>query len=96
MNISAVQLMRNDVKVEAWTLREVKAENMSAESRFLLGRMFAFALEEGGEVHPKQKHHLKVQTNKSAAGLILRACPPNHSRKGAAAQKSPYGTLRWD
>lgn len=31
-----MQLKRNDVKVDGRTLREAKAENMSAESRFLV------------------------------------------------------------
>lgn len=68
-----MQLKRNDEEVDGWTLREAKAENMSAESRFLVVRRSALALEEEGEkVQPKQKHHLKVQTNKSAVSLSRR------------------------
>lgn len=68
-----VQLERNDVEVDGWTLGEVKAENMSAESSFLVVRRAALAVEEERKkVQQKQKHHLKVKTNKSAVRLILR------------------------
>lgn len=51
----------------------VKAENTSADSRFLVVRMSAFTLEEDGEeVQPKQKHHFKAKTNKSAVDLMVK------------------------
>lgn len=68
-----VQLNRKDVKVEVWMQGGVKAENTSADSRFLVVRMSAFALkEEGEEVQPKQKHHFKAKTNKSAVDLMVK------------------------
>lgn len=51
----------------------VKAENTRADSRFPVVRMSAFALEEQGEeVQPKQKHHFKAKTNKSAVDLMVK------------------------
>lgn len=46
LHLSAVQLNRNDMKVEVWTLGEVKAENMSADSGFLVVRISEFDLKE--------------------------------------------------
>ena len=48
-HLSAVQLNRNDMKVEVWTLGEVKAENMSADSGFLVVSISEFDLKEVGK-----------------------------------------------
>lgn len=49
LHLSAVQLNRNDMKVDVWTLGEVKAENMSADSGFLVVRISEFDLKEVGK-----------------------------------------------
>lgn len=49
LHLSAVQLNRNDMKVDVWTLGEVKAESVSADCGFLVVRISEFDLKEAGK-----------------------------------------------